>query len=120
MLCVLINEFVTFLNKTPEIIEHVRKPLLKNNCILQKYLNVSYASIIQEKDDRRKMGIIIIIIIIIIIQKTKNKKHFYHAAVAIQISNLLICFCNFDLSCSILEKDTFMGNVCSVLCCLIK
>ena len=30
--------------------------------------------------------------------KTYRNRHFYQAAVAIKISNLLICFCNFDLS----------------------
>ena len=30
--------------------------------------------------------------------------HFYQAAIAIKMSNLLICFCSFDLSCPILKK----------------
>ena len=30
--------------------------------------------------------------------------HFYQAAVAVKVKNLLICFCSFDLSCPILEK----------------
>ena len=35
-------------------------------------------------------------------------------------SNLRICFCNFDLSCRIFQKDTFIENVYVVLSCLIK
>ena len=42
------------------------------------------------------------------------------AAVAIKISNLLTCFCSFELSCPILEKDTLIENLCIVLFCLIK
>ena len=38
----------------------------------------------------------------------KNSKYPYQAAIAIKISNLLICFCRFDLSCPILEKDSFI------------
>ena len=41
--------------------------------------------------------------------------HFYHAAIAIKISNLLICFCSFDFSCPILEKDSFVENLYIVL-----
>ena len=41
-------------------------------------------------------------------------------AIAIKISNLLICFCSFDLSCSILEKDNCIENLYIVLSCLIK
>ena len=37
--------------------------------------------------------------------------HFYQAAVAIKISNLLISFCSFDLSCPILEKDIFIERL---------
>ena len=33
---------------------------------------------------------------------------FYQAAVTINISNLLISFCRFDLSCPILEKEYFL------------
>ena len=33
------------------------------------------------------------------------------AAVAIKISNLLICFCSFELSCPIHEKENFLGNM---------
>ena len=33
---------------------------------------------------------------------------FYQAAIAIKISNLLICFCSFVLSCPILEKYIFI------------
>ena len=31
-----------------------------------------------------------------------------------------ICFCTFDLSCSILEKENFIENLYIVLSCLIK
>ena len=33
------------------------------------------------------------------------------------ISNLLNCFCSFDLSCSILKKDNFIEYVYIVLSC---
>ena len=33
---------------------------------------------------------------------------FCKAAFSIKIGNLLICFCRFDLSCPILEKDNFI------------
>ena len=36
------------------------------------------------------------------------------------ISNLLVCFCSFDLSCPILEKDIYITNVYIALSCLIK
>ena len=39
--------------------------------------------------------------------------------VAVKISNLLICFCSFDLSCLILEKSNFIENLYIVLFCLI-
>ena len=38
----------------------------------------------------------------------------------IQISNFCICFCNFDLSSSILEKYNWIEDVYIVLFCLIK
>ena len=41
-------------------------------------------------------------------------------AVAVKISNSLICFCSFDLSCPILENDSFIENVYILLSCLIK
>ena len=34
-----------------------------------------------------------------------NKYNFCQATVSLKISNLLICFCSFDLSCPVLEKD---------------
>ena len=40
---------------------------------------------------------------------------FYLAAVAIKISNLLICFCSFDLSCPILEKDIFIEKLYNII-----
>ena len=46
--------------------------------------------------------------------------HFYQAAIAIKISNLYICLCNFDLSCPILEKDILIENVYIVLSFVIK
>ena len=36
--------------------------------------------------------------------------HFCQPSVSIKISNLLICFCSFDLSCPILEKDNYINN----------
>ena len=38
----------------------------------------------------------------------------------IQINNVFICFCSFDVSCRILEKDNLIKNVYIVLSCLIK
>ena len=39
------------------------------------------------------------------------------AADSIKISNLLVCFCSFDLSCRILEKDNFIKNVLLISLC---
>ena len=39
---------------------------------------------------------------------------------SIKISYFRICFCTFDLSCSILEKDNFIEHLYIVLFCLIK
>ena len=39
------------------------------------------------------------------------------AAVASKISNLIICFCSFDLSCPILEKDNFIEKL---IYCLVS
>ena len=47
-------------------------------------------------------------------------RHFYQAVVAVKISNLFICFCSFELSYPILEKDTFIKYLYIVLSCLIK
>ena len=33
------------------------------------------------------------------------------AAVSVKTSNFLICFCSFELSCPILEKDSFIENM---------
>ena len=49
-----------------------------------------------------------------------KNKHYCQAAFSIKISKLLICFCIFDLSCPIHEKDTFIENLYIVLSCLIK
>ena len=43
-------------------------------------------------------------------------RHFCQAAISVKISNLFICFCNFDLSCLILEKRLFYKNI---LYCLV-
>ena len=45
---------------------------------------------------------------------------FYQTAVEVKISNLLICFCSFELSCPILEKDNFIECIYIVLSCFIK
>ena len=37
--------------------------------------------------------------------------YFSQATISIKISNLLICFCSFDLFCPILEKERKEGNV---------
>ena len=42
---------------------------------------------------------------------------FSQATISIKISNFLICFCSFDLSCPILEKDNF--NKSKKLSCLV-
>ena len=42
------------------------------------------------------------------------------AVISIKISNLLICFCSYKLSCTILEKYNFIENMYIVLYCLIK
>ena len=39
----------------------------------------------------------------------------YQAAIVIKVSNLFICFCSFDLSCPILEKDNFIETFYNVL-----
>ena len=47
-----------------------------------------------------------------------NIRHFYQAATAIKINNLRICFCSFDLSYPIVEKDNLIKTffiVCLVL-----
>ena len=49
-------------------------------------------------------------------KKRKKKRSFCQAA----ISNLLIYFSSFDLSCLILEKVNFIENVYIVLSCLNK
>ena len=46
--------------------------------------------------------------------------YFSQAAISNKISNLLICFSSFDLSCPILEKYNFIENLDLVLSCLIK
>ena len=45
---------------------------------------------------------------------------FLRAAISIKIGVLLICFCSFEFSCSILEKDNFVYYLYIVLPCLIK
>ena len=39
-----------------------------------------------------------------------NILNFCQAAISVKICNLLICFCSFDLSCPILEKDNFINK----------
>ena len=46
--------------------------------------------------------------------------HLYQAAIAFEIRILLICFCSFELSGPILEKDSFIENVYIALSCLIQ
>ena len=41
--------------------------------------------------------------------------YFSQAAISNKTSNFLICFCSFDLSCPILEKDKFIENLYIVL-----
>ena len=48
------------------------------------------------------------------------KHQFSEIAISNKISNLLICFYNFDLSCPILEKYTFIENLYTVLSRVIK
>ena len=50
-----------------------------------------------------------------IIEKSDVLPHCCHAAVSIKISNLPICFCSFDLSCPLQEKDNFIENLYIVL-----
>ena len=47
--------------------------------------------------------------------RPKTSKIFYEAAFAIKISNLLICFCSFCLSCPTLEKYIFIKYLYIVL-----
>ena len=39
---------------------------------------------------------------------------FYQAAIVIKISNLLVSFCSFDLTCAILEKK--LSTICILYC----
>ena len=43
--------------------------------------------------------------------------HFSQVAISIKISNLIISFFGFDLSCPILKKDNFIENLYIVLSC---
>ena len=45
---------------------------------------------------------------------------FSQAAISVKISNLLICFCSFDLSSPIIEKGNFIVYFYNVLSCLFK
>ena len=63
---------------------------------------------------------ILMIVFLANIMVLNNFYHFYQAVIAIKISNLLICFCSFDLSCAILEKESFIKKMYIVLSCLIK
>ena len=42
------------------------------------------------------------------------------AAITVEISILLICFCSFDLFCPLLDKDISIENMYFVLSCPIK
>ena len=46
-----------------------------------------------------------------------NMIYFCQAVISVKVSNLLICFCSFDLCCRILEEYNFIENVI-VLSCL--
>ena len=43
--------------------------------------------------------------------------HFSQPSVSVKVS-VLVCFCSFDLSCSVLEKDNFIKK--NILYCLVK
>ena len=42
------------------------------------------------------------------------------AAISVKISNLLVCFCRFELFFLVLEKDNVIKNVYIELSCFIK
>ena len=46
---------------------------------------------------------------------TSTYCHFCQSAISVKINNLLICFCNFDLSCPLLEKCNFIKTIYTVL-----
>ena len=41
--------------------------------------------------------------------------NFSQAACSVKMTDLFICFCSFNLSCPILEKDNVIGNLYIVL-----
>ena len=47
-------------------------------------------------------------------------KNLSQAAISVKISNLVICFCSFGLSCPILENDNIIENLYIVSSCFIK
>ena len=49
-----------------------------------------------------------------------KSRQFGQATTSITITNFVICFCSFNLSFPILEKDTCIENLYIVLSCLIK
>ena len=59
---------------------------------------------------------------IFIFLKLSNLNWFCLVKLPFQIrwSNVVICFCSFEFSCPILEKNYFIENVYIVLSCLIK
>ena len=67
-------------------------------------------------NETRHYNINIFYKIIFLKYKTRQIK----ATEPIKISNSLICFCSFDLSCPILEKDNFIEFFYIVTSCLIK
>ena len=44
-------------------------------------------------------------------------RHFSQATISVKISNFLICYCSFYLSCPTLEKHNFIKKLYIVLCC---
>ena len=60
-------------------------------------------------------------IFIVTIRPSYNYDYFVpivcQAAVSVKISSLRVCFCSFDLSCPILEKDNFIEHF--ILYCLV-
>ena len=43
------------------------------------------------------------------LNKTENQQDLCQASISVKIGNLLNCFCSFDFSCPILEKDNFIN-----------
>ena len=43
------------------------------------------------------------------------RHYFSQASISLKISDLFICFCSFDLSCTILEKDNIIETLYIIL-----